>query len=181
MTETERKYTFLAEQLKVYSQRYPIKSAIMLLPDNMAKQVNRPLREVNIAIEDNEQQISQLVDGLIGFGFGLTPDGDDYLLGYLAAISFLPQDIISRHRRALTRIIISRLDRTNDISQHYLKRATEGHFSEAICQLLTHLSAPFSPSPLAAAATAVMRFGASSGVDCLAGLLHGIRASTRIH
>nr|QQQ58128.1 DUF2877 domain-containing protein [Citrobacter freundii] len=54
----------------------------------MAKQVNRPLREVNIAIEDNEQQISQLVDGLIGFGFGLTPDGDDYLLGYLAAISF---------------------------------------------------------------------------------------------
>ena len=65
----------------------------MLLPDNMAKQVNRPLREVNIAIEDNEQQISQLVDGLIGFGFGLTPDGDDYLLGYLAAIS-LPQDII---------------------------------------------------------------------------------------
>nr|QQQ58164.1 DUF2877 domain-containing protein [Citrobacter freundii] len=58
------------------------------MPDNMAKQVNRPLREVNIAIEDNEQQISQLVDGLIGFGFGLTPDGDDYLLGYLAAISF---------------------------------------------------------------------------------------------
>nr|QQQ58163.1 DUF2877 domain-containing protein [Citrobacter freundii] len=63
----------------------------------------------------------------------------------------MPRDIISRHRRALTRIIISRLDRTNDISQHYLKRATEGHFSEAICQLLTHLSAPFSPSPLAAA------------------------------
>ena len=181
ITESERKYTFLAEQLKMYSQRYPVKSAIMLLPDNMAQQVNRPLREVNITIEDNEQQISQLVDRLIGFGFGLTPDGDDYLLGYLAAISFLPQDIIARQRRALTRIILSRLDRTNDISRHYLKRATEGHFSEAICQLLTRLSVPFSPSPLAAAATAVMRFGASSGVDCLAGLLHGMRASTRIH
>lgn len=181
ISEPEKKYTFLAEQLKTYSQQYSVKSAILLLPDNMAQQMNRPLREVNVVIDDNEQQIRQLVDGLIGFGFGLTPDGDDYLLGYLAAISFSPQDIITRQRQALTRIILSRLDRTNDISRHYLKRATEGHFSEAICQLLTRLSVPFSPLPLAAAATAVMQFGASSGVDCLAGLLHGMRASSGIH
>ncbi|MGG9647462.1 DUF2877 domain-containing protein [Escherichia coli] len=181
LSEPERKLDFLSEQLRLHCDKNVINSSIMLLPNNKAQQKNRPLLSVKITPKDNKKQLEKQVDDLIGFGFGLTPDGDDYLLGYLSAIFFSEDKVISQQRKSLVKIISTRLNRTNDISRHYLKRATEGHFSEAICTLLMQLPAPYKPLALAAAAETVMQFGASSGVDCLAGLLHGMRTSNSIH
>ncbi|HCT8347199.1 TPA: dienelactone hydrolase family protein [Escherichia coli] len=64
---------------------------------------------------------------------------------------------------------------TTDISRHYLERALQGHFSEPICQLLAQLVGSASAMTIASCAEQVMQFGATSGVDCLAGMLHGFR------
>ncbi|MBB1201227.1 DUF2877 domain-containing protein [Enterobacteriaceae bacterium 89] len=116
-----------------------------------------------------------MAEATIGFGGGLTPDGDDYLLGYFAALYASSHPAAMRQRQRLARIVTPRLGRTNDISRHYLQRAAQGHFSEAICQLREQLAAPFCPGLLGERATQVMAFGAASGADCMAGWLHGLR------
>jgi hypothetical protein len=116
-----------------------------------------------------------MADRIIGFGGGLTPDGDDYLLGYFAALALATAGPIARHRQWLAAVVDARLTRTNDISRHFLGRAVQGHFSESLCRLMAQLAALFCPTALAKCATDVMAFGASSGAACMAGFLHGLR------
>lgn len=101
---------------------------------------------------------------LIGFGKGLTPDGDDYLLGYLAALWLwqLPAPLAD-HQYRLQQAIDQHAHNTTDISRHYLERALQGHFSEPICQLLAQLVGSASAMTIASCAEQVMQFGATSG------------------
>ncbi|MFS6803799.1 DUF2877 domain-containing protein, partial [Edwardsiella tarda] len=126
--------------------------------------------------QETPERLERQVPCLIGYGKGLTPDGDDYLLGYLAALTWWPlSPTLAAHRERLRGIIQAHLTLTTDISAHYLSRALQGHFSQPIYHLLSQLSTNTAPAALHAAAERVMRFGATSGVDCLAGLLHGMR------
>ncbi len=61
---------------------------------------------------------------LVGLGSGLTPSGDDVLVGYLAALWTRPDR--ARLRRALAALIGARLDRTNAIAATYLRAAIDG-------------------------------------------------------
>lgn len=166
---TAQVLNFLETALHQWCQQKSIASVLKLLPDDAFGV------QVTISLNDSETQLVAMANHIIGFGGGLTPDGDDYLLGYFAALGVMEQPQIVRHRQRLAAVIAPRLMRTNDISRHYLSRAVEGHYSESLCRLVTQLSAPFCPPTLAACATDVMAFGASSGADCMAGFLHGLR------
>lgn len=157
----------LAEAL----QKQPVESALMLLPGGDSTK-----RQPLLSAQSSAQALTAQVAQLIGFGHGLTPDGDDYLLGYLAAL-WRWQDTprIAGHFRLMREIITGQLNRTNDISAHYLGRAAHGHFSEPVCDLMMLLTQQASNGQIQTAARNVMQFGASSGADCLAGMLHGIR------
>jgi hypothetical protein len=160
-------YATLAEELG----RQAVESELMLLPGGDASK-----RQPLISPEDSAQQLTFQVSQLIGFGRGLTPDGDDYLLGYLAALwRWQNAPRIAGHYRQMQQIIAAQLAATNDISAHYLGRALHGHFSEPLCNLLLLLTHAASGGEIRAAAQNMMQCGASSGTDCLAGLLHGIR------
>jgi Protein of unknown function (DUF2877) len=161
--------TFLHAQLRVWCQQQDVASVLKLLPDD---NFGVP---VTITFHDSDERLAAMVDRVIGFGGGLTPDGDDYLLGYFAALNVSPRPDITLHRQRLAVAVEPRLSRTNDISRHYLGRAVQGHFSESLCRLMAELSAPFCPPALATCATGVMAFGAASGADCMAGFLHGLR------
>lgn len=168
-------YALLASQLSQYCQQRQIESDLQLLPD-----MELPGRAVKLAITDSSAQLMAQVSALIGYGRGLTPDGDDYLLGYLAALwPWRQHPAIATHDATLRSIIGSQLSRTNDISRHYLARALAGHVSQPICDLMLLLATEAAASQIQAAAQQVMQFGASSGVDCLAGLLHGLRTLSR--
>ncbi len=112
---------------------------------------------------------------LIGFGKGLTPDGDDYLLGYLAALWLwqLPAQLAD-HQYRLQQAIDQHAHNTTDISRHYLERALQDIFRTDL-QLLAQLVGSASAMTIASCAEQVMQFGATSGVDCLAGMPHGFR------
>ena len=160
---------FLEQQLREWCRLHSVDSVLRLLPDDS---FGIP---VEISLSDSEEKLAAMADATLGFGGGLTPDGDDYLLGYFAALHASTSNDATEHRQRLARVVTPRLGRTNDISRHYLQRAAEGHFSEAICQLRTQLAAPFSPQEVGARAAQVMAFGAASGADCMAGFLHGLR------
>ncbi|MHA7844856.1 oxamate carbamoyltransferase subunit AllH family protein [Serratia sp. D1N4] len=166
-----RHYSLLASQLSQYCQQHQIESDLQLLPG-----MGPSARAVKLEITDSPAQLTAEVTALIGFGRGLTPDGDDYLLGYLTALwPWRQHPAIATHDATLRSIIGSQLSRTNDISRHYLARALEGHVSQPICDLMLLLDTEAAATQIQAAAQQVMQFGASSGVDCLAGLLHGLR------
>lgn len=165
--ESPRHYAVLADALS----GQPVESELMLLPDG-----DRSKRQPQIAADNSAEQLTLQVSQLIGFGRGLTPDGDDYLLGYLAALwRWQNAPNIAGHYRQMQQIVAAQLTATNDISAHYLRRALHGHFSEPLCELMTLLTQPANTAQINVAAQNMMQCGASSGADCLAGLLHGIR------
>jgi len=125
----------------------------------------------------DSSEASRLVARLIGWGEGLTPAGDDFLVGWLAALGRLVAsdrdlDFLAAARRA----ILARIADTTPVAGHYLRLAAQGHFVETI---LCALDALLCQQRLDSAENAVERLlqiGATSGADLCAGLLGGIAA-----
>lgn len=106
---------------------------------------------------------------LAGLGQGLTPAGDDYLLGAMAALWLLGQ----RGRAAL--IAQSAAPLTTALGAAFLRAAAQGQFAEAWQQLARALSLQSEPACREAIAT-IAASGASSGRDALAGFATSLLA-----
>ena len=105
---------------------------------------------------------------LVGRGKGLTPSGDDLLLGF-----FLVQQLFSQSS-SLTDSLISYIEQnTTAISTAYLKSLKNGYISEffqAFCQAAAHED----KTGLEQAVEKIKTFGSTSGYDSLLGLSLGI-------
>ncbi|WP_254907531.1 DUF2877 domain-containing protein [Candidatus Enterococcus lemimoniae] len=125
-----------------------------------------------LCLEEQSQQESGL-DFLIGRGPGLTPSGDDMVVGHLAARILLKEEnstLINLLTELLTEQFL-----TTDISKHYLLCALSGRFSEPVRNLVTALTTNSNEEEIAHAAEAIMSVGHTSGVDLLAGLITTIK------
>lgn len=118
------------------------------------------------------------LDRLIGWGEGLTPAGDDFLVGLIAALNALVQG--DERRRgfcgAIGLAIGSRIGRTTPIAAHYLHLAAGGHFTEPIVVVRDALLSEDQEWLVDAAVQRVLDIGATSGADTLSGLLAGLHA-----
>lgn len=113
---------------------------------------------------------------LIGRGQGLTPDGDDYLIGYLAALEIDEATSgAADHANAIRQAIAAHLHRTTRISGNYLQQAVTGHFSESIDDLRCAVLRQAEPVAIRRAAASVIAHGATSGLSTARGFLHGLR------
>ncbi|MDD2980259.1 MAG: DUF2877 domain-containing protein [Hespellia sp.] len=109
---------------------------------------------------------------LIGLGIGLTPSGDDFLCGALAALdmitlssaceTYVPSHVVT-FRDTLQEEIASHLADTNDISGAFLTSALHHHYSLAINQLMSDCS-------FDDLLEAFRSIGHSSGIDTLCGI-----------
>jgi hypothetical protein len=105
------------------------------------------------------------IGSLIGLGPGLTPSGDDFLCGTMAALHYLGRaDVASR----LAATVSPWLSKTNLISAAYLRCASAGDASSVLFDVLDCLPAA-NGALLAQRLDAVDRVGHTSGWDCLAG------------
>ena len=115
---------------------------------------------------------------IIGLGPGVTPSGDDILLGYLAGLwSTLGGQLerlsfLSSFSAGLLRLA----EQTNDISQTYLFHAVQGQFSSSLDQLIQVIASRATVEELIQIAEAAMAVGYSSGMDAVTGLLIGLGA-----
>ena len=109
---------------------------------------------------------------LVGLGAGLTPAGDDFIVGYLAALW-------SRSRRepgiaALLNALAVPVGQlslcTNAISRQMLLDALQGHFAERLIEVMHCVCAG---GDVAGATMRALEVGHSSGADVLCGLLFG--------
>ena len=117
----------------------------------------------------------EAVEGLIGLGPGLTPSGDDFLVGALAVL-----DAVGEHeaREAMARAILEALPGlTTPLSACFLRAAAAGHVGENLHQVVSLLIA----GKVDAAIAVAEEIGHSSGWDMVAGILTtlGIAATRR--
>ena len=113
---------------------------------------------------------------LIGLGSGLTPSGDDLLVGYLAGLWCAVRN--SRERTqfvtGLGETVIRLSHLTNAISRTYLTHAARGQVSSRLADLAEAICRGENSDRLLAAAESAMQVGHTSGMDAVTGLLIGL-------
>lgn len=122
---------------------------------------------------DDETLANEHVDVLVGLGPGLTPSGDDFLLGLLAVlnISGSPEHA---WRPIGDRVVERAQMQTHLISAAALRHAAKGRVRASVidlCDALMHAC----PTAMRHALNRVMRIGASSGSEIALGVLAGFR------
>jgi hypothetical protein len=110
---------------------------------------------------------------LVGTGPGLTPAGDDALVGMLAVLHRLGRpDRAESLLAAVSAALPPLLWRTTPISAHYLHLAIRGVFGQALLAVVDGVADEAGPSPDALGR--LLATGATSGADALAGVVAGL-------
>ncbi len=110
----------------------------------------------------NRHPIKRSVKYLAGLGFGLTPSGDDYLLGVMASLW------ITKNTHSLDEIARLSSQKTTSLSAAYLIAASKGDFAECWHDLVQSVLYQ-DPKTLRDSISEFTQIGASSGQDALAG------------
>jgi len=126
------------------------------------------LRAVDVA-----SALGPTVD-LVGLGTGLTPSGDDYLVGMLAGLEATGHPA---HRPIAAAIAASAAGRTTAIGAAMLAHAARGAFTERLHDVLVALAIG-RPDGLRTAMARAMAYGATSGSDTLVGLFGALDIAT---
>lgn len=135
-------------------------------------QQQTPASHSLLPVPGQGEDILVLAERLCGRGPGLTPAGDDFLAGWLAAgwLLYGPQPAFLRIGQ---RIVALAGQRTHLLSQSWLAYAAAGDFASPIHDLIKALHSR-EPHQLQTAARAVLALGASSGYDLIQGMLYAI-------
>jgi hypothetical protein len=133
------------------------------------------LERLAAALRDADQSAASLAaESLVGLGPGLTPSGDDALVGVAAVVTALT--ITSNRDVAfLRRAAAVAPTRTTAVSSTFLRHAAVGEFSGALHALMAALVGP-DASMAQSSIERLVAFGATSGVDTLVGVLLGLDA-----
>jgi hypothetical protein len=117
------------------------------------------------------------VEHLVGRGQGLTPAGDDFLVGWCAALDALATDPAQRIFRNILGAALRRLAaQTTPIAAHYLRLAAAGHYLEMLIRVRDALLCEANHDTVRHAVDTALGIGATSGADMLSGLLHATEA-----
>lgn len=111
---------------------------------------------------------------VIGSGPGLTPAGDDVLVGILAVLSTPAAGPAgAAAATAIAATLLSLLPATTSVSGHLLEQAAGGLFARPVADLISALIGRNVGAALHAAIKRVMAIGATSGADICMGILAG--------
>jgi hypothetical protein len=122
-----------------------------------------------------------LARGLVGLGGGLTPTGDDFLVGFLAGLHAAPKGSGQSSCRvewlkALSESVRAASSGTGDISRTYLLLAADGQFSSSLAALAGVICAGARVEVVRSSAEIVFQTGHTSGMDAASGLLTAFAA-----
>ncbi len=113
---------------------------------------------------------------LVGLGEGLTPAGDDFLVGFLTGLRSAAGGKKERllFLSELGEMVVRCSDQTNDISHTYLYHASRGEVSSRLVSLAAAISTAENSDRLLRIAEEALRVGHSSGMETVRGLLIGL-------
>ncbi len=117
-----------------------------------------------------------ILSDLLGRGPGLTPAGDDIIVGYLAAsnqgnFAIVPMPFLSQEILAA---------RTSDISRHFINQAGAGWFARPIVELVASFTDFVQTEELIQKCRVLLDQGHTSGIVTIMGILLGLTGDQRI-
>lgn len=107
----------------------------------------------------------------IGYGLGLTPSGDDFLVGILFANTINP--ILGENFLQVLRGLVREKKYTTDISTHYYMSAFENCYNDALLDMY-HALMTADGKMIKRSIYKILQFGHTSGCDMMAGILGGL-------
>ena len=121
---------------------------------------------------------AKALEQLAGLGPGLTPSGDDFIVGYLAALHSRCrlEPVLRPLLNGLTIPLARVAAASNPISRQFILNALDGEFAESLAAVVAAIAA-HDGQRARAAAERLAGLGHSSGCDSLLGLLFGLRSS----
>ncbi len=115
---------------------------------------------------------------LLGLGPGLTPSGDDFLVG-LFAVLHVAESPCGRLKGICAGILADADQRTNAISAAALAAAARGRVRESVHEFLRQLMTGSREAAMAALAP-VLAIGSTSGADMAAGIVSGLAVNVSV-
>jgi hypothetical protein len=131
-----------------------------------------------IAARDVEHMCAGVRD-LIGLGPGLTPSGDDFLVGCLRGLWLMLHDDVTTRKmfaRLSDRLLSDLKVRTTQVGAEFIRYALEGSFAEILDCAAQALVAPAHQALVPVAIGRLLAQGDTSGTDTVRGLLTCIDA-----
>lgn len=123
---------------------------------------------------------------LLGVGPGLTPAGDDFIVGFLAGLTCMNGDsprhglFLREFGRGLRTLAYSS---TSRVAFLFIDCAVSGLFTESVADVARCAAADLNSEPTGtiflAAVQHLLSFGATSGADTLYGFLHSLKGAIR--
>lgn len=140
----------------------------------LSQRIAKPVMQLITSTEQYDFDAAlQAAKKMIGLGPGVTPSGDDILIGFLAGLWSMTgqngQQLGFIHSFGTELIQLAK--GTSEISRTYILHAAQGQFSSS----LSHLAEAISTGDHVEATMQIaMRVGHSSGMDSVTGLLIGL-------
>lgn len=138
------------------------------------KQINALMDAVT---SNDEMEIESVLRYLLGRGKGLTPSGDDHIVGLLAVLTVTKQ--LSSTFVKTIKGLIEQESITTEVAMEYLQYATKGEFSSSVTAVIYDLVQKKN-NTLENSMLKLIAMGHSSGVDTAFGILIGILANRRL-
>ncbi len=135
----------------------------------IGKEIERLMSAIH---SDDVSEIEHVVRYFLGRGKGLTPSGDDHLIGILAIHSLT--DSFSLPFIQTLEKIVKHESITTDIGREYLLYALKGEFSSSVTNIINNLDKNEQQEYLMEHLQRLITMGHSSGVDTLFGMLIGL-------
>jgi len=112
---------------------------------------------------------------LIGLGPGLTPAGDDFIIGWMAGLALSARtEVQLSFLQAMCAGIENLAQATTSVSRAHLRDACAMMFSERLSDLCVAIAKGEPTAILEAHVAAQVAVGASSGADAAAGLMFAL-------
>lgn len=141
---------------------------------SLSQRISKPVMSLVTSTEGFDVQGAlRAAQKLIGLGPGVTPTGDDILIGFLAGLwGMAVQDqgqLAFIHSFGTELVKLAR--QTSEISRTYIYHASQGQFSSSLSYLVEAIA---TDNNVEAFLQSAMRVGHSSGMDSVTGLLIGL-------
>lgn len=121
----------------------------------------------------NDKFISDGVCGLLGVGQGLTPSGDDFLLGFLCGLRNIGvEHCLAASEKMIEHLVTNASSRTTTLSAEYIKYGVKGFYHKRIIDFIEAFNMG-SESDMMKKADDLMSLGHFSGVDIMTGFAYG--------
>lgn len=147
-------------------------SANGIFERTLSERANKLLEALD---EKDASGIDQAIFGVIGLGPGLTPSGDDFLLGMICC-GHVPGAPFAAYADVFSSSVLQHRLRTNDLSYAALLHGANGQMRECIAECINALMYEGDTAALHMAIDRVIQIGSTSGSDICAGIYFGLLA-----